>query len=264
VTLAPGSTTRLELPDPAYGTVETDAVPRSWSGIVLDPQVGGGARDLEVGPPARVPAGRYDVSLRYGSLRVRLPNVEVPPGGRVRLPAGPELHPVEVVLRSEPPFATSLVVVLQLDADDPRRGHGGFFEAHDAGRFRGELPRGRYAVLTRASLVGELTIPASGPLVVDAAPFTATLRFQGPPSLRPGEALRGRANVAARALTAQVPYENSPGNFQVVAGPEPGEPVTFELALPGAYVVRGVTDLGPFAVPVELAPGREVIVTIPE
>lgn len=263
VTVVAGRTTRVELPRPAEGEVDLGAL--AGRGVVLQALDGtNGLLWPEAPQLGSAPAGRYAVLVSEGASEVRVGDVTVVAGRRAAVeprPAPPR-YPVEVRVNG---LGGDWLSLTPLDGSD-RWATSWRLDATDAEPtvWRGGAGGGRCAIALGDLPLGEVTLPATGPIVVDARPFQARLRLRGPAALGPEEALRVRLTVVPAFLAdhegarAQVARE-----LVASAGPR-AEPVLLELVVPGDHVVSGVSDLGPFSTTVDLRPDADVEVRLGE
>lgn len=271
--LEPGERTVLELAADGYvkltGTIEAGG--HAVHGVTLRPVL------PDVDPDARVnvmtPLGQFDVGLLPGRYRARvevytpdgeariawLPGtIDVAPSTRslaLRVPDANE--PVEVILPAESASPVWLV------AFDPA-GEAVSLQEVGEGRFVGAAPAGRYAVFGDGFL-GELTLPAGAPVVLEREVVPLRLRWRVPAELGEREAL------SVRAALFPAPFESYEVHYfatlEVGASVE-GRAVrgdAHDLALPraGAYVLVGETELGPFRAAVDVPiGGAEVVVDL--
>lgn len=187
------------------------------------------------------------VEVREGRpLALRAPDVGVPVAVRVRangveVDGGIALVPLDL---REDPCGPDLLYLEQ------RGGHAG---------------PGRYGVFLGHDFAGEVVLPA-GPVVLDVTPFEASVRWGLPAALREDEVLRGRLVVVPEALARDAALRR---RYTAAAGERlrcgrTSPTTSIRLHVPGRYLLTGETDLGPFELWVDLAPGVEVVVPLGE
>ncbi|MCO5168671.1 MAG: hypothetical protein M9894_20205 [Planctomycetes bacterium] len=121
----------------------------------------------------------------------------------------------------------------------------------------GRARPGRHALLDGGLLLGVLSLPAEGPLVVDATVGAAIVQFELPRDLRHDEVVRGRARLVPEVL-AGLPRlraersEEWPASLTLSHGRARH---AFLLVAPGRYLLEAETDLGPVNAWLDLAPG---------
>lgn len=221
----------------------------------------------------RLRAGRYVVHAHDAQDTARrAPGlVEVVPG---MAPLRLEVSPADVLVEVRATIGGVTVrdglglVALDLPEDDPAGGDLiRLAWVGPDGLHVARAPTGRYALFDGQALVAaEVVVPAGGPLVVHADLAACWVRVLLPPALRDEEVLCVRAALLPEVLArrpalrarflAQDPIERQVSR----AAPR------FELRVlrPGRYLLVGQSDLGPLEAWVDLSPGGEATVALPE
>lgn len=269
-TIEPGATRIVEATHPAdlvvTGTLagreddDAEVILRALDWLALHSLEVDGAGGLS----GTASEGRFAAAL-YNAAGSEWPlgEVEVRAGGPpLRLEAPPRGDPVEVMLRGAREAVRTLGLVALDQGDlvaltpDPAR------PDVNVGRAR----PGRHALLDGPTLLGLLTLPAGGLLVVDATPFTAAVRFELPRALRPNEVVRGRAALVPEVLAGRprLRAEIVESWARTLRLSHDAPRLEVELVVPGRYLLVGETDLGPFEAWVDLAPGAERVLELSE
>ncbi|MCO5168672.1 MAG: hypothetical protein M9894_20210 [Planctomycetes bacterium] len=272
-TIEPGATWIVEATHPAdvevTGTLagreddDAEVILRALDGVAIHSLgVDGAGRLSGMASEGHFSAALYNAN---GSERP-LGEVEVRAGGPpLRLEAPPAGDQVEVMLRG----AREAARVLGLAALE--QGEQGDLVALAPDPARPDVHVGRarpggHALLDGPTLLTTLTLPARGPLVVDATPFVGVVRFELPRALRPEEVVRGRVALVPEVL-ARLPRLRAEvvANWAHTLRLSHASPrLEVELVVPGRYLLVGETDLGPFEAWVDLAPGAERVVPVPD
>ncbi len=279
-TLYAGAVTRLELRCPprvrVSGTVQGGSR-RAGAGLRLVPQQERGpdalaaSNAVTLDPAGRfaleLPAGRYAAFLLEGRSERRLPGwVDVPVAGELPLEAPEPAHSLTVELRdaAHAPRTSSNLGLVSLEALSSLI----HVEPTDTpGQHRAALEAGRYALFDAGTLVDVVEVPRA-PVVVGPERRRLEIAWRLPAALAPQEWLVGEVALVPLVVTRARPdlAERYRGAAQRRFRAGRGAPTfAFEVRFPGRYLIEGESDLGPFAVEVEVDLGSldPLAVTIP-